>query len=191
MVECGLGDHLCISSPGIGEGTTVRITIPLPWLHAAGESSNPLVSEKMGISSWLCYDTSANVDVLIVDDMPIVRKVTGRMCERYGLDHDEASSGEQALSMLARKRYSLVAIDRQMPGINGDVATSLARDAGYTGPIALVTGDVFDQTQVNRLLSDGGLTAILPKAQEPGIMAALKILGSLKIHDSRQDSIGS
>jgi len=57
--------------------------------------------------------------VLVVDDEPIVRDVVARYLEREGHRTLQASSGDEARSLLERERPSLVVLDVMLPGVNG------------------------------------------------------------------------
>jgi DNA-binding response OmpR family regulator len=57
--------------------------------------------------------------ILIVDDEPDIRKLTGRMLKSAGYDVVEAASGEESLEVIERDKIDLVLLDVAMPGING------------------------------------------------------------------------
>ena len=80
---------------------------------------------------------------------------------------------------MSRKRFSLVTMDMQMPGMNGDEATRTACEAGYTGRIALVSGNTFARDKEQALLALG-ITAFLTKMGKPDIRGALHRLAALK-----------
>ena len=61
--------------------------------------------------------------VLLVDDEPINQKVLLAIMQRFGLLAEVAGSGREALEMIGRKKYDMVLMDVQMPGMNGLEAT--------------------------------------------------------------------
>ena len=64
--------------------------------------------------------------VLIVEDEPDLRAVFRLALRLEGYDVWEASSGEEALSMLAARRPDAVILDIRLPGIDGfEVLTQL------------------------------------------------------------------
>ncbi|MBE9608601.1 response regulator [Chitinilyticum piscinae] len=65
--------------------------------------------------------------LLLVEDNPVNRKVALAMLARLGLSADEAGNGLEALQMLARKDYSAVLMDVQMPEMDGLTATRVLR----------------------------------------------------------------
>ncbi len=62
-------------------------------------------------------DVSARV--LLVEDDESVRRSTGLLLERAGLDIEGASTGEDALVDIAREHFDLVLLDIMLPGIGG------------------------------------------------------------------------
>jgi DNA-binding response OmpR family regulator len=64
-------------------------------------------------------DNPAVSTVLVVDDEPIVRDVVVRYLERDGHRTLQASSGDEARSLLERDPPSLVVLDVMLPGVNG------------------------------------------------------------------------
>ncbi len=64
--------------------------------------------------------------LLIVDDDPIIARISQRALQSDGLQCDQAGSGAEAFTMLARTPYDLVLLDVQMPGMSGaEVLASL------------------------------------------------------------------
>ena|SRR5437867_9754835 len=57
--------------------------------------------------------------VLIVDDDPLIRDLVRAVLEDASYDLDEASSGEEALRLAARRPPDVVLMDVMMPGLNG------------------------------------------------------------------------
>jgi two-component system response regulator MtrA len=57
--------------------------------------------------------------VLLVEDDESVRRSTGLLLERAGIDIEGAATGEDALVDLAREQFDLVLLDVMLPGIGG------------------------------------------------------------------------
>ncbi|ALA56947.1 Putative Histidine kinase (modular protein) [Nitrospira moscoviensis] len=70
----------------------------------------------------------AHIRLLVVDDNPVNQKVAVRMLEKLGYRVDTAGTGKEALAVLARRSYSLVFMDCQMPEMDGFEATRLIRE---------------------------------------------------------------
>ncbi len=65
--------------------------------------------------------------VLLVDDNRINQRICARLLERDGHQVTVASSGEEALAILARDSFDVCLMDVQMPGMDGLEATTVFR----------------------------------------------------------------
>lgn len=74
-------------------------------------------------------DSFAEARVMVVDDNPVNLEVAERMLTRFGCLVDTAAGGEQALELADARRYDLILMDCQMPGVDGYQATALLRAA--------------------------------------------------------------
>ncbi len=116
----------------VGEGTTIRITLPRAPIQPAvrEQSSLPLDPEPVRAPCPQAPAAASRSRVLIVDDE--VRLGTSmRMLLEPQHDVSALTCGEAALSrLLGGERYDVVLCDLQMPGLTGmDVYTRLRRDA--------------------------------------------------------------
>jgi AraC-like DNA-binding protein len=101
--------------------------------------------------------------VLVVDDDPDVLALHARIVAEAGARAIRASSGAQALAVLARDRPDLVLLDLSMPDGDGfTVLESLrARDATRDVPVIVVTGQSVADAELARLGT--GVRTILRK----------------------------
>ncbi len=85
--------------------------------------------------------------VLIADDSMAVRKVAERLLVQAGFEVALASSGEEALTWLAKERADMIITDVIMPGRSGyDVCTFVRSQAGLADtPVLLISGIVNDE----------------------------------------------
>ena len=97
--------------------------------------------------SWVSPHPGVTADILVVDDVKTNRMVTTFQAKKLGLTFHEAADGAEAVETLRTNTYSMVFMDRQMPVMNGDVATEQARANGYTLPIVMVSGDTFERCE--------------------------------------------
>jgi CheY-like chemotaxis protein len=67
----------------------------------------------------------AAVKILVVDDNPINRTVTGHQLLRLGYKADFANDGQLAIDALHRQLYDIIFMDEQMPVLDGIEATRL------------------------------------------------------------------
>ena len=102
--------------------------------------------------------------VLLVDDNEMNLKVAAAMLERLGLEVDTATGGEQALASLGARRYDVVLMDEQMPGMDGRETTRALRvreDGARRTPVLALTANA-DAGAEQRCL-DAGMDAYLAK----------------------------
>ncbi len=79
--------------------------------------------------------------VLVVDDNEVNVLVAQRMLEQLGFEVDFVSNGEDAIEANSKNDYAAILMDSQMPGMDGNQATSIIRrsdgDSKHTHIIAL------------------------------------------------------
>lgn len=118
------GDLTVQSTPGCGSVFGLSVGFDLA---DAGESVEPA-------ARWRPMLASRSLHVLITEDHRINQIVAENYLEIMGHKPVCVSSGEEALDMLGRRRFDLVLMDVNLPGINGDMATrhirALPGDAG-------------------------------------------------------------
>jgi signal transduction histidine kinase/DNA-binding response OmpR family regulator len=79
--------------------------------------------------------TIKTLSVLLVDDHPTNRRVLETQLKSWRMLADAASSGQEALQLLAHKTYDIALIDFQMPDMDG---VSLAREIRKTSAMPLM-----------------------------------------------------
>lgn len=131
---------------GIGLGLSIvksLVTVMGGNLHvdtAAGKGSTfwfalPLEPGEMPQVDPVGFSTSAvkGIPMLLVDDNEMNRRIIVKLLERMGADADMAANGWEALRKLANKKYDVILMDIQMPGLNGYETVRLLR--GPQGPV--------------------------------------------------------
>ena len=96
---------------------------------------------------------------LLVDDVPLTRKMMRRMLMPFGSTVDEAADGIQAIEMVRASisvglPYDVILMDHQMPRMCGPEAAAAIRQLGYIGVIVGVSGHVLEEDEV-AFLSQG------------------------------------
>ena len=66
--------------------------------------------------------------ILVVEDNPDNMYVMDHLLTRSGYAVQQATSGEEALDLLARMPFDLVVMDMQMPGLDGYAAVQALRE---------------------------------------------------------------
>ncbi len=78
--------------------------------------------------------------VLVVDDEGAIRYSVGKTLQRIGYEVEEASSGEEALEMMAKRDYDVILTDIRMPGLTGVDLLKRIKDISPDAIVILMTG---------------------------------------------------
>ena len=147
LVELHSGT-IAIDSPGIGHGTIATVRLPLLTnLAEIGPSENSEHDDD-AIEFRPC-------DVLVVDDLRAITVTVGRLLEKMGHHVRTASSGAEALALIAESEPQVVLSDISMPEMTGYELARHIRDA-VGDEITLVAMTGFGmQADRERALSTG------------------------------------
>ncbi len=147
------GEIIVESTPG--KGSTFTLRIPLRVAEAEMEPVQSAVLAEAGPS------------VLAVEDNAVGLTILKRALERRHVKVDGATSGLAALEAASQRRYDLVLMDLQMPGMNGlETTTEMRKLPGYDAvPILALTADFSDELRERCLRQ--GMQAFLSKPVEP------------------------
>lgn len=77
-------------------------------------------------------------DVLVVEDDADTRSLLRRWIARRGHSVVEAPSGERALELLPKRRWGLIVLDMDLPGIDGGEVAQRMRAGGLSDATVLV-----------------------------------------------------
>lgn len=148
------GDIVCESVPG--QGSSFSFTLQAEPVSATAPPSDDDAPPPR-----------FSGHVLVVDDNEVNALVAQAMLLRMGLTSDIATDGEQALSLMARRRHDLVLMDCRMPVLDGWEATRRWRHQENLAarerplPILGVTANVSEADRLHCL--DCGMNGFLPK----------------------------
>ena len=130
---------------------------------SAGECERRILSGKADVPSFTAAPETVLNDktILVVDDIELNREIVACMLsEIESLTLEFAGDGREAVAKFAKdpKRYSLILMDVQMPGMNGLEAARAIRSLGCENardiPIIATTGDA-DEDEVELCLEAG------------------------------------
>lgn len=146
------GEISVASTPG--EGSTFTLRIPI---RTAETESEPIPA---GVR------VESGPVVLAVEDNAVGLRILKRALERRQVKVDGAVSGLAALEAASLRRYDLVLMDLQMPGMNGlETTAEMRKIPGYDAvPILALTADFSDELR-ERCLGQG-MQAFLSKPVE-------------------------
>lgn len=98
--------------------------------------------------------------ILLVDDDPTILGTSRMMLEALGYPVVAVSSGREALDQLASSEaaFDLVLTDLSMPDMDGRELAAKLREAGYSGPVALVSGYALEHSEMG-----GDIAGVLMK----------------------------
>ena len=84
---------------------------------------------------------SEGATILVVDDNPINRQLLVRRLSRLGYRCSEASSGKQALQMVAQQAPDIMLLDMMMPEMDGLEVLAVLRQShdSISLPVLMVT----------------------------------------------------
>ncbi|MDQ3000160.1 MAG: PAS domain S-box protein [Fibrobacterota bacterium] len=145
------------------QGSRFRFTVcvdePLAKLTEATETRSNPPERKIPSPSW-----SIAPKVLIVDDHPVNLTVASAILKKLGCDPETVLSGDEAITALRRKRYDLIFMDCQMPGMDGFETTVRIRTqegSGRKTPIIALTAHAI--TGVREICLSAGMDDYVSK----------------------------
>ncbi|MBD5779274.1 response regulator [Pelagicoccus sp. NFK12] len=170
------GDIDVSSQPGQGSSfaLTLSATLASPEEVEAFEKTVPQFSDSSPLPLHPftpSYSSKSSVseeekDVLLVEDNPINQQVTAMMLRRLEYSYDLVNNGELACRTVAKKRYRVILMDIQMPGMDGiECAKRLREENGdATPPILAVTAKTSDSDR--EVAREAGMSDFLTKPLE-------------------------
>ena len=123
------------------------------------------------------------IDMLVVDDSPVTRKMVRRALGLCGIEVGEvyeAADGAEALEQLGQHRVDLVLADINMPVMNGiELVERLSRDPELCTVPVVIVATPMSQDRVEHVL-DKGARAYLAKPFRPEALreVVVQILGA-------------
>jgi len=171
-------------SDGKDKGTTFRLDLPLHLdeeastkkrVSSSEQSDSQKKPEKNGCEEKALpgpaslkddseeEDELEPMNILVVDDAPMNRKLLVRLLESNGHTCGQAEDGQDLIDTVKKNmvQYDCILVDYEMPVMNGPSACKGVREMGYTGFVVGVTGNLLPE-DVGYFM-DCGADAVLPK----------------------------
>ncbi|UUX94739.1 ATP-binding protein [Aquabacterium sp. J223] len=165
------GGRVGAASPGVGQGSTFTVRLPL-LAEAAAADDAPTASMAMPLDG-----APTGLRVLVVEDNVDGRRSLVSLLEQAGHETAAAGDGDTALTLARSFGPQVVLLDLGLPGIDGlTVARALRRDppAPLRALIALTGwGTARDRART----TEAGFDAHLTKPVEPKLL--LRLLGDV------------
>jgi DNA-binding NtrC family response regulator len=93
------------------------------------------------------------MNILVVDDEPVIRVGLTRTLEGTEFSVDCASNGHSAIEMLQQKEYDLIITDLKMPGMSGFEVLATVKALQPDVPVIMITGFATVETAVEAMKS--------------------------------------
>jgi CheY-like chemotaxis protein len=119
---------------------------------------NPDATRSAG---WVAREVTAMIKVLVVDDSPLDRKISGGIVEAENAIVSYAENGLEALDKIALEKPDVVLTDMQMPVMDGLELVRRMKKAHSSIPVILVTRQGSEEVAVEALRI--GASSYVPK----------------------------
>jgi CheY-like chemotaxis protein len=156
-------------------GTSFGILLPVALPSMPHRSTSPASSDT----------PSPARSILLIDDEPAVRLVTGRMLTELGHQVVTAESGPRGLELLEQQPdgIDLVVLDLTMPELSGEQTLYRLRGVRSTLPVVITSG--FHAEEASTLLQMPNVVGFLDK---PHTMTSLEMLLASVAHRTSPDT---
>jgi signal transduction histidine kinase/DNA-binding NarL/FixJ family response regulator/HPt (histidine-containing phosphotransfer) domain-containing protein len=146
-----------------GKGSTFTVRLPLV------EGDSEKVESELHVDDIVYAKNKNDINVLVVDDMPVNILVLSGFLEKHNIVPDTAASGREAVKAAKNKKYDIIFMDHMMHDIDGIEAAKQIRllDAYYkTTPIVAVSANA--TTGYKQLFLKSGMNDFLSKPVNAG-----------------------
>ncbi|MCT7968106.1 PAS domain-containing protein [Laspinema sp. D1] len=154
------GGRICANSPGIGQGAT--FTVSLPLLPGSGEPSPPesIAPELPNLQG---------IKILVVDDILDTREFLVFLLEMEGAVVQAVESAERAISMINDWQPDILVSDIGMPELDGYglIRTLRSRSPQDGGTIPAIAVTAYAGESDRQAILSAGFDAHIPKPVEP------------------------
>ncbi|MBN9673408.1 hybrid sensor histidine kinase/response regulator [Roseibium aggregatum] len=160
-----MGGRLLLSRPE-GGGSRFEVRIPA---GREGEASRSGPDAPAG-PARVVAPGQIQAHVLIVDDNETNCRLLSALLESFGVSSETARSGQEAIALVAEKRFDAVLLDLHMPEMSGIETAAALRNLGNGADLALVAVTAaLDSVEPDRLRRSG-FQDVLAKPLSPAAL---------------------
>jgi CheY-like chemotaxis protein len=159
----------CEAHSKLGEGSRFYLRLPCNTKQLKSQ-----INEHRGKSNAEDLVKSKQKDslqIMLVDDSEINHMIASKMLKNSGHQVISVMSGEDAIDVSITKRFDVILMDLQMPGMDGiSTARKIIETNGINSntPIIPMTANVGSEFEVQT--ADAGMTGFIAKPINPDIM---------------------
>jgi signal transduction histidine kinase/DNA-binding response OmpR family regulator len=161
------GGRVEAASPGLGQGSTFTVRLPLAAAGSAAEEPKPKVLEQPERA------LAGGHRILIVDDNIDAAETLAMMLEILGQETRQAHDGREALTVAADYKPDLVFMDIGLPGISGLEACVKMRQELGMRETYLVALSGYGTEEDRRRSMEAGFNDHLVKPLDPGALPSI------------------
>jgi signal transduction histidine kinase/ActR/RegA family two-component response regulator len=169
------GGSIRVKSPGLGQGSTFILQLPLTIVHSTGDEALRVhPASSAAPASQFKSRLLVGTKLLVVDDEADARQLIKHLLEESGAEVLLASSAEEGLSLLERENPDAILSDIGMPDLDGyqfiQKVRAIAQAKGKTIPAIALTAFARSEDRTRSLLA--GYQVHLSKPVEPAELLA-------------------
>ena len=148
----GHGGHMYVENV-VGGGARFTVSLPVGEGAEAAAPTTPQLPLRGVV---------ATADVLVVEDEDPLRGLMSEVMRGMGHQVVEATTGEQALSLLEERTYDLVMLDLRLPDVDGQVIwqRAIAPHPQLARRVVFMTGDIMS-TETQDFLAETGRPCLM------------------------------